>query len=84
MATTLRGRSITYEIFPLSFSEYLSFKGIEVNLYSTQSLAYIKNALNSYLVDGGFIETIDKKKIIIVPLYKWLLGSMLLKEKVIL
>jgi predicted AAA+ superfamily ATPase len=64
IATTLRGRSITYEIFPLSFSEYLSFKDIEVNLYSTQSLAYIKNALSSYLVDGGFIETMDEESTI--------------------
>jgi predicted AAA+ superfamily ATPase len=60
IATSLRGRSISYEIFPLSFSEYLKFKDIKVDFYSTKSLALIKNALNSYLFDGGFIETIDE------------------------
>jgi predicted AAA+ superfamily ATPase len=29
IATSLRGRTITYEIFPLSFSEYLRFHNIE-------------------------------------------------------
>jgi len=65
IATSLRGRSISYEIFPLSFSEYLRFKDIKVDFYSTKSLALIKNALNSYLFDGGFIETIDEEGIIL-------------------
>ena len=60
IATSLRGRSITYEIFPLSFSEYLCFKNIEINLHSTKSLGFIKNALNTYIIDGGFIETIEE------------------------
>ena len=65
IATSLRGRSISYEIFPLSFSEYLRFRDIKVDFYSTKSLALIKNALNSYLFDGGFIETIDEEGIIL-------------------
>jgi predicted AAA+ superfamily ATPase len=60
IATSLRGRSITFEIFPLSFKEYLQFKNIKVDLYSTKSLGFIKNALNSYLIDGGFIETVEE------------------------
>ena len=60
IATSLRGRGITYEIFPLSFDEYLRFKDIKVDFYSTKSLGFIKNALNLYLINGGFIETIDE------------------------
>ena len=59
IATSLRGRTITYEIFPFSFSEYLSFCGIEVNLHSSKSLNYIANAFETYLHHGGFAETID-------------------------
>ncbi|MCX6052742.1 MAG: ATP-binding protein [Campylobacterales bacterium] len=59
IATSLRGRTITYEIFPFSFKEYLEYKNIEINLHSSNSLSYIKNALASYLIDGGFAETID-------------------------
>lgn len=62
IATSLRGRTISFEIFPFSFKEYLEYKKIETNIYSSKSLAFIKNALESYLVDGGFAETIDEEK----------------------
>jgi predicted AAA+ superfamily ATPase len=58
IATSLRGRTLSYEVYPLSFSEYLSFKGIEVDLYSSKSLAYIKNAQDKFLTDGAFPETL--------------------------
>lgn len=64
IATSLRGRSITYEIFPFSFREYLRYKDISINLYSTKSLSFIKYSLQTYLVDGGFAETIDEDKTI--------------------
>jgi uncharacterized protein len=62
IATSLRGRTISYEIFPFSFKEYLRFKDIEVNLHSSKSLSFIKNSLQSYLKDGGFAETIGEDK----------------------
>ncbi|MDD5372864.1 MAG: ATP-binding protein [Sulfurimonas sp.] len=58
IATSLRGRTLVFEVFPLSFSEYLSFKDIKVDLHSSKSLAYIKNALGLFLKDGGFPETL--------------------------
>ena len=57
IATSLRGRTIVYEIFPFSFREYLRYREIEINLYSSSSTSYIQNAFNTYLVDGGFAET---------------------------
>jgi uncharacterized protein len=59
IASALRGRTITYEIFPLSFSEYVRFKGIEVNMHSSRSLGYIANAFDQYILHGGFAETVD-------------------------
>ncbi len=56
IATSLRGRTLSYEVYPLSFSEYLSFKEIEVDLYSSKSLAHIQNAQSVFLKDGGFPE----------------------------
>lgn len=58
IATSLRGRTLSYEVYPLSFSEYLSFKDIEVDLYSSKSLAHIKNAQESFLKNGAFPETL--------------------------
>ncbi|MFP4487276.1 MAG: ATP-binding protein [Campylobacterales bacterium] len=60
IATSLRGRTIIYEIFPFSFREYLRYKNIDINLNSSKSLAYINNALEQYLFDGGFAETIGE------------------------
>jgi predicted AAA+ superfamily ATPase len=59
IATSLRGRTISYEIFPLSFSEYLRFKKIEVNLNSSKSLSYIKKNPDDYLFKGGFPEVVE-------------------------
>ena len=58
IAPALRGRTIHYEIFPLSFSEYLQFKDIEVKPYSTRTEARIVHALQDYLNWGSFPEVV--------------------------
>src|SRR3989338_6978371 len=35
IATSLRGRTVSYEIYPLSFHEFLNFKGVEKDVHST-------------------------------------------------
>ena len=62
IATSLRGRTLTYEIFPFSFKEYLRFKNIAVNLDSSKSLSFIKHNFEEYLLCGGFPETIGQDK----------------------
>ncbi|MCD6539710.1 MAG: AAA family ATPase, partial [Candidatus Omnitrophica bacterium] len=37
IATSLRGRTITYEVFPLSFREYLEFNKVDIDLYHTST-----------------------------------------------
>ncbi len=59
IATILRGRTVSYEVFPLSFREYLSFKGIIVDLHSSKSIALINHHLSDYLRHGGFPEVIN-------------------------
>lgn len=64
IATGLRGRTISFEIFPFSFKEVLQYKNIDVNLYSSKSLSYIKNVFDEYLKTGGFPECIGEDKYI--------------------
>ena len=64
IATSLRGRTLTYEIFPFSFKEYLRFKNITVNLNSSKSLSFIKHSFEEYLIYGGFPETIGQDSVI--------------------
>ncbi|MCS7385433.1 MAG: ATP-binding protein [archaeon GB-1867-005] len=67
IATQLRGRTISYEIYPLSFNEFLDFKEIKFDKFlSSRDRSRIINALNEYLEWGGYPETLlfDKEKIL--------------------
>ncbi|MCK5281774.1 MAG: ATP-binding protein [Nanoarchaeota archaeon] len=61
IAASLRGRTLTYNIFPLSFKEYLNFKGIEKEIHSTRGKAKIFSEYEKYMEKGGFPETIEKE-----------------------
>ena len=56
LATSLRGRTIAYEVFPFSFPEYLSYHNIDINLHSSASRSWIKHHFDHYLTHGGFAE----------------------------
>lgn len=56
IATALRGRSIRYELFPLSFAEFLHFKNIPQDTISSQGRARTIAAFYQYLEQGGFPE----------------------------
>jgi predicted AAA+ superfamily ATPase len=60
IATQLRGRAIIFEIFPFSFREVLSAKGIKLKkdiAYSMERFS-IKKYLDEYLAMGGFPEVV--------------------------
>ncbi len=64
IATALRGRSLAYHLFPLSFKEFLIFKKIDLTKnyeYSSQRFK-VKNALEEYLEFGGFPEVVLEQK----------------------
>lgn len=58
IATALRGRTLTFQLFPLSFKEFLKFKKIELEKDFEYSSARfkIKKAFEEYLEFGGFPE----------------------------
>ncbi len=59
IASTLRGRSFATAIFPLSFREYLKFKGISIKArYGLGASSKISSAFDEYLVFGGYPEII--------------------------
>ncbi len=59
VATQLRGRTLVYEIYPLSFGEFLKFKNIPTNFYSPVARSRIKKAFEDFLLFGSFPEIID-------------------------
>ena len=58
IATSMRGRTISFEVFPLSFEEYLQFRDIPIQIHSSRTVARIRNALTEYITKGGFPETV--------------------------
>lgn len=56
IATSLRGRSLAYEVYPLTFAEYLSFSGLKAELHEPRNRARIAALAGRYLRGGGFPE----------------------------
>jgi uncharacterized protein len=60
IATSLRGRSLSFEVMPLSFKEYLDFKNIDkTDRYSTKNSSIINNAFEKFLLLGGYPEIVN-------------------------
>lgn len=58
LATHLTGRYNEIRLFPFSFSEYCIAKGIRPDASTTKSTGILLNALDIYLQQGGFPETL--------------------------
>jgi predicted AAA+ superfamily ATPase len=60
LATSLRGRTLSFYLYPLDFREYLAFRGIEPVRdfeYSKQRFE-LKKLFEEYLYEGGFPEVV--------------------------
>jgi len=63
IATQMRGRALSWEIFPFSFREFLDGKGLGgENGISSRSRLQIRNAFDAYWEAGGFpeVRTLDR------------------------
>ncbi|MFA5296293.1 MAG: ATP-binding protein [Methanoregulaceae archaeon] len=56
LATRLTGRYLQIELFPFSFREYLSLKGVDHARLTTGEKASLLNHFDYYLENGGFPE----------------------------
>ena len=60
IATSLRGRTLSYYLFPLSFEEFLRFRQVTLNkdFEYTDARFRVKKLFSEYLVGGGFPEVV--------------------------
>ncbi|MDX2285813.1 MAG: ATP-binding protein [Bacteroidia bacterium] len=58
LASSLRVRTISYEVLPLSFREFLRFRQTEWDLHSSKGQAVLAHELGEYLKQGGFPELV--------------------------
>ena len=60
IATQMRGRAISYELFPFSFSEFLEYRNIDAcPPYATKKRLLIQKAFEEYWESGGFPEVLQ-------------------------
>ncbi len=65
LASTLRGRSFAQRLFPLSFREFLRFKGYSIPRVLTEDdRGIVRSYLREYLVYGGFPELVSYDEIL--------------------
>lgn len=58
IATELRGRTLSYTIYPLSLGEYLHFNNVEKKLYPQANKSKVVHFTEKFMRNGGFPETI--------------------------
>lgn len=84
LATLLTGRHLDLTVFPLSFREYLSFKGISIKdkLDIVRQQIEIKSLLREYITFGSFPEVVleEEKKQILLNYFEDTLNKDLIKR----
>ena len=83
IATSLRGRSLTIEVFPLSFSEYLKYNSIfktAPTSFGSSTAANLRHAFHSYLLEGGFPETQGLPAELRIEVLQGYLDSVILRD----
>ncbi len=86
-STLLTGRNITFEVFPLSFEEYLLFKNINLskqnlkkNIILEKTKISVLKYLKEYLNLGGFPEIVFKEKDYQMKILKQYFDDILFKD----
>lgn len=60
LATHLTGRHATIELYPFSFLEFCTYKGIDVSTLSTRAEGLRRSAFDEYMKQGGFPELLTE------------------------
>lgn len=80
IATSLRGRNLSYEVYPLSFKEFLKFREVDIDLYYEKSLFLIKKNFESFLLEGSYPEIVNFDNKLKFKSYQEYLNVMIFKD----
>jgi uncharacterized protein len=83
IATSLRGRSLSIEIFPFSFSEFLKFHGLfseRPKTFGAKTSSMLRKAVRDYLESGGFPEVQGLDHHLRTEILQGYMDSVLLKD----
>jgi uncharacterized protein len=81
IASQMRGRAITWELFPFSFKEFLGWKGIDCQepLSSTRRF-FIQQAFAEYCETGGFPEVRNVEKKLRIKIHQEYVHAILFRD----
>ncbi|MDF1592840.1 MAG: ATP-binding protein [Desulfobacterales bacterium] len=83
IASTLRGRSLSIEIFPFNFPEFLKYHGLfkdRPKTFGAKTASLLRKAINDYLEIGGFPEVQELDRNLRVEILQGYIDSVLLKD----
>lgn len=83
IATQMRGRALSWEMFPFSFREFLDFRGIDSDgALSSRRRLIIGKAFEDYREQGGFPEVIGLDRFLRVKVHQEYFSTMLFRDLV--
>lgn len=83
IATQMRGRALSWEMFPFSFREFLDYKGIESDgPLSTKKRLTVQKAFEEYWETGGFPEVAGLDRRLRIKIHQEYWGAMLFRDLV--
>ncbi len=81
IATQMRGRALSWEIFPFSFREFLDFKGIDGDgPLSTRKRLLVQKAFEEYRETGGFPEVLGVDRRLRVKIHQEYFHAVLFRD----
>ncbi|MEZ4599880.1 MAG: ATP-binding protein [Syntrophotaleaceae bacterium] len=81
IATQMRGRALSWEMFPFSFREFLDYKGIESDApLSTKKRLTIQKAFEEYWETGGFPEVAGLDRMLRIKTHQEYFNAMLFRD----
>jgi len=81
IATQMRGRALSWEIFPFSFREFLDYKKIDCDgPLSTKKRLTIQNAFEEYWDTGGFPEVAGLDRMLRIKIQQEYFNAMLFRD----
>lgn len=81
IATQMRGRALSWEMFPFSFREYLDYKGIDsTGPLSTRKRLLVQKAFEKYWETGGFPEVAGLDRRLRIRIHQEYFRAVLLRD----
>jgi uncharacterized protein len=83
IATQMRGRALSWEMFPFSFREFLDYKKVESdNPFSTKKRLTIQKVFEEYWETGGFPEVAGLDRMLRIKIHQEYFNAMLFRDLV--